>query len=101
MKKRILKAIEEAYRTGLREGNKNKDIIPYLITSQVEAFKIFQTIVEPSEIKQTNIEIEFTLNYIKSQEAKQRLFNLMSDQYNLTLLDDEMNCIIWALTEGL
>lgn len=45
--------------------------------------------------------IEFTLNYITSQESKQRLFNLMSEQHNLTLLDGEMNEIVCALTKGL
>jgi len=45
--------------------------------------------------------IEFTLNYIKSQDAKQRLFNLMYEEHNLTLLEGEMNDIVCALTNGL
>lgn len=40
MDKQILKAVEEAYRQGLREGNATKDISPYLITSQIVAHEI-------------------------------------------------------------
>ena len=37
---KILRAIEIAYRTGLRDGNATNDIKPYLITSQVTAHEI-------------------------------------------------------------
>ncbi len=40
MDKQILKAVEEAYRKGLREGNAIKDITPYWVTSQVVAHEI-------------------------------------------------------------
>jgi len=40
MDKQILKAVEEAYRKGLREGNATKDIKPYLVTSQVVAHDV-------------------------------------------------------------
>ena len=42
--------------------------------------------------------IEFTLNYIRSQEARQRLFNLMSEKHNLTLLNSELVDIIFSLS---
>jgi hypothetical protein len=37
MEKKILKAIEEAYRKGLRDAKGLNDISPYLLTSQVVA----------------------------------------------------------------
>jgi len=40
MEKQILKAVEEAYRKGLKDGNSIKDITPYLTMSQVTAAEL-------------------------------------------------------------
>lgn len=41
LEKEILEKIEAAYREGLRTGNEEKDIMPFLITSQVRAYEIY------------------------------------------------------------
>lgn len=51
MDKQILKAVEEAYRKGLREGNSIKDIKPYLMTSQVVAHEVANKFCKADVIK--------------------------------------------------
>lgn len=51
MEKQILKAVEEAYRKGLREGNAIKDIKPYLVTSQVVAHDLVNKFCKAHVIK--------------------------------------------------
>jgi hypothetical protein len=47
MEKRILKAIEEAYRKGLRDAKCLNDISPYLLTSQVVAQELANKFCQP------------------------------------------------------
>ena len=51
MDKQILKAVEQAYRKGLREGNAIKDISPYLVTSQFVAHEIANKFCKAHVIK--------------------------------------------------
>jgi len=51
MDKQILKAVEEAYRKGLRDGNAVNDIKPYLITSQVVAHEVVNKFCKDRVIK--------------------------------------------------
>ena len=47
MGKKILKAIEEAYRKGLKDAKGLNDISPYLLTSQVVAQELANKFCQP------------------------------------------------------
>lgn len=47
MEKKILKAIEEAYRKGLKDAEGLNDIRPYLLTSQVVAHELANKFCQP------------------------------------------------------
>ena len=47
MEKKILKAIEEAYRKGLKDAEGLNDISPYLLTSQVVAQELANKFCQP------------------------------------------------------
>ena len=51
MEEQILKAVEEAYRKGLRKGNETKDITPYLVTSQFVAHGVVNKFCKALVIK--------------------------------------------------
>jgi len=51
MKTETLKAIEEAYRKGLRDAKGVNDITPYLLTSQVVAHEVANKFCKPHVIK--------------------------------------------------
>src|SRR5690554_2681087 len=53
MKKKILKAIEEAYRKGLRDAKGLNDIRPYLVTSQVVAHELANKFCQPLVVKKS------------------------------------------------
>ena len=44
--KQVYKAIEEAYRLGLRDGNSNKNFRPFLIASQITAHEIAKKYID-------------------------------------------------------
>lgn len=47
MEKQILKAIEQAYRKGLKDAEGLNDINPYLLTSQIVAQKLANKFCQP------------------------------------------------------
>lgn len=53
MEKKILKAIEEAYRKGLRDAKGLNDITPYLLTSQVVAHELANKFCQPLVVKKS------------------------------------------------
>lgn len=52
MEKKILKAIEEAYRKGLKDAEGLNDISPYLLTSQVVAQELANKFCQPLVVEQ-------------------------------------------------
>lgn len=47
MEKQILKAVEEAYRKGLRDAKGLNDISPFLLTSQIVAHEVANKFCQP------------------------------------------------------
>jgi hypothetical protein len=47
MKKKILKAVEEAYRKGLNDAKGLNDISPFLLTSQIVAHELANKFCQP------------------------------------------------------
>jgi len=72
----ILKAIEEAYRKGLRDGNSVKNISPFLITSHVVAIdvanKFFKADIASSVCKHKNI--KYGIGYSYCDDCKTEIF---------------------------
>ena len=55
MEKQILKAIEEAYRKGLKDAKGLNDISPFLLTSQIVARELANKFCQPIVIGRFNL----------------------------------------------
>jgi len=72
----ILKAIEEGYRKGLRDGNSVKDISPFLITSQIVANEMVNKFLKADVISSVckHKNIKYGIGYSYCNDCKCEIF---------------------------